>query len=77
MDEFTSARIKPYIIDANEALEFKLVRSVKDVEDDEVCFKPDMSHQVFGEKSVIQFLQTLSSLFVQFFSFLQNLYCQL
>jgi len=26
------------------------VRSPDDIEDDEVAFKPDMSHQVFGER---------------------------
>ncbi|XP_069951943.1 histone acetyltransferase type B catalytic subunit isoform X2 [Cherax quadricarinatus] len=42
-----------YVIDSNEALEFKLVRSVADIDDDELVFKPDMSHQIYGDSEQI------------------------
>ncbi|XP_071526683.1 histone acetyltransferase type B catalytic subunit isoform X2 [Panulirus ornatus] len=42
-----------FVIDSNEALEFKLVRSPADLDDDETTFKPDMSHQVYGDSEQI------------------------
>ncbi|KAG7164502.1 Histone acetyltransferase type B catalytic subunit-like 1, partial [Homarus americanus] len=42
-----------YVIDSNEALEFKLVRSPADIDDEESTFKPDMSHQVYGDSEQI------------------------
>ncbi|KAG0715887.1 Histone acetyltransferase type B catalytic subunit [Chionoecetes opilio] len=42
-----------YVVDSNEALEFKMVRRPEDLEDDEVTFKPDMSHQVYGDSEQI------------------------
>lgn len=41
------------MVDSNEALEFKLVRRPEDLEDDETTFKPDMSHQVYGDSEQI------------------------
>ncbi|XP_003739261.1 histone acetyltransferase type B catalytic subunit [Galendromus occidentalis] len=38
-----------YVVDANEAVEFRLVHSSKDIEKDEGTFNPEMSHQFFGE----------------------------
>ncbi|KAK7086526.1 histone acetyltransferase 1 [Halocaridina rubra] len=45
--------LEPFVVDSNEALEFKLVRTEADFEDDDLIFKPDMSHQVFGESEQI------------------------
>ncbi|XP_069978242.1 histone acetyltransferase type B catalytic subunit isoform X1 [Penaeus vannamei] len=45
--------LQHYVIDSNEALEFKLVRTAADLEDDETTFKPDMSHQVYGDSEQI------------------------
>jgi len=42
-----------YVCDSNEALEFKLIRSAQDLEDDSVSFKPEMSHQIFGDSESI------------------------
>ncbi|XP_063990865.1 histone acetyltransferase type B catalytic subunit isoform X2 [Diachasmimorpha longicaudata] len=53
MDEAAEARLKAYVSDSNDALEFKLVRKEEDVEDDETSFSPEMSHQVFGDSESI------------------------
>ncbi|XP_076028263.1 histone acetyltransferase 1 isoform X2 [Oratosquilla oratoria] len=45
--------LQNYVVDSNEALEFKLVRSAADLENDEVTFKPEMSHQVYGDSESI------------------------
>ncbi|XP_054262590.1 histone acetyltransferase type B catalytic subunit [Macrosteles quadrilineatus] len=42
-----------YVCDSNEALEFKLVRVEEDLEDDSISFKPEMSHQIFGDSESI------------------------
>ncbi|XP_004931327.2 histone acetyltransferase type B catalytic subunit [Bombyx mori] len=41
------------VVDGNDVLEFKLVRSVDDLENEETSFGPDMCHQVFGENENI------------------------
>ncbi|XP_047034678.1 histone acetyltransferase type B catalytic subunit [Helicoverpa zea] len=41
------------VVDGNEVLEFKLVRSVEDLENDDTSFGPEMCHQVFGENENI------------------------
>ncbi|CAL7949823.1 unnamed protein product [Xylocopa violacea] len=53
MEDPATARLKSLIVSSNDALEFKLVRSVEDLEDDETTFKPEMSHQVFGDSESI------------------------
>ena len=42
-----------FLCDANEAIELKLVRDPKDVDDEEATFNPEMSHQVYGENESI------------------------
>lgn len=42
-----------FLVNSNDALEFKLVRHPEDLKDEETTFKPDMSHQVFGENETI------------------------
>lgn len=47
------ARLKKFMIDSNDALEFRLIRSIEDLDSEETAFKPEMSHQVFGSMYVI------------------------
>nr|SVE84268.1 EOG090X06NC [Daphnia pulex] len=51
--------LQSFIIDSNEALDFKLVREPSDVDNDETTFKPEMSHQIFGENESIFGYQNL------------------
>lgn len=48
-----TSRLKRFVVNGNDALEFKLVRSIEDIDDDEVAFKPEMCHQVFGDSETI------------------------
>ncbi|XP_038207490.1 histone acetyltransferase type B catalytic subunit-like [Zerene cesonia] len=41
------------VVDGNDVMEFKLVRSARDIENDETSFGPEMCHQVFGENENI------------------------
>lgn len=50
MDDAAIARLQGYTIDSNEALEFKLIRDEQDIEDPDVAFGAEMSHQVFGDR---------------------------
>ena len=50
MEEVIAARLKPFVVSSNDALEFKFVRNVQDLEDESITFKPEMSHQVFGDR---------------------------
>nr|CAG4646276.1 EOG090X06NC [Macrothrix elegans] len=45
--------IQKYIRSSNEAIELKLVRTSSDLQNDEMTFHPEMSHQVFGENESI------------------------
>lgn len=47
------SNIDRYICSANDAVGFKMIRSVNDIEDEEITFHPDMSHQLFGEKEEV------------------------
>ncbi|XP_034249338.1 histone acetyltransferase type B catalytic subunit [Thrips palmi] len=42
-----------FLVDSNSALEFKLVRHADDLKDEKTTFRPEMSHQVFGENERI------------------------
>ncbi|XP_031831416.1 histone acetyltransferase 1 [Nomia melanderi] len=53
MEDPATARLKALIVSSNDALEFKLVRVMEDLENDETTFKPEMSHQVFGDSESI------------------------
>nr|CAG4645540.1 EOG090X06NC [Lynceus sp. MCZ IZ 141354] len=46
-------KLQTYCCDSNLALEFKLVRKVEDIENAETNFKPEMSHQVYGDQESI------------------------
>lgn len=52
MEDLTSARLKLFMTNSNDALEFRLIRDVADLESKDAIFKPDMSHQVFGSRFV-------------------------
>ncbi|XP_059051730.1 histone acetyltransferase type B catalytic subunit [Achroia grisella] len=41
------------VVDGNEVLEFKLVRCIEDIENDDTSFGPEMCHQVFGDNEKI------------------------
>ncbi|XP_078035492.1 histone acetyltransferase 1 isoform X1 [Augochlora pura] len=53
MEDPATARLKALVASSNDALEFKLVRVMEDLENDETTFKPEMSHQVFGDSESI------------------------
>ncbi|CAN7980282.1 unnamed protein product [Ixodes pacificus] len=38
-----------YVLSGNEVVEFKLVLNEDDLENDDIAFPPEMSHQIFGE----------------------------
>ena len=45
--------LEEYVIDSNEALRFRLLKTPQDLEvedSDEIDFEPGMSHQIYGEK---------------------------
>ena len=45
--------LEEYILDGNEALEFKLVKTAEDFDDEEKAFKPEMCHQIYGDNENI------------------------
>ncbi|XP_068232227.1 histone acetyltransferase type B catalytic subunit-like [Palaemon carinicauda] len=45
--------LEHFVIDSNEALQFKLVRTEADLENEETTFNPEMSHQVYGDSEQI------------------------
>ncbi|KAK7092757.1 histone acetyltransferase type B catalytic subunit-like [Littorina saxatilis] len=46
-------RLEDFKCCANDAIHFKLVRQQADFEDEKTTFKPDMTHQLFGEQESI------------------------
>ena len=42
--------VSKFLVDSNQAVQFKLVRKVEDLSNDETTFPPGMSHQIFGPK---------------------------
>jgi len=48
----TSA-LADYVCDGNDALDFKLVNSAQDLDDEETSFKPEMCHQIYGDNENI------------------------
>ncbi|XP_051155616.1 histone acetyltransferase type B catalytic subunit [Leptopilina boulardi] len=53
MDDTVNAHLKQFVCDSNIVLDLKLIRETKDIEDDEISFEPEMSHQVFGDSETI------------------------
>lgn len=53
MEDSNGGHLSHLVINSNECLEFKLIRDVDDLEDDKTSFKPEMSHQVFGDSETI------------------------
>ncbi|KAH0948638.1 hypothetical protein HN011_001203 [Eciton burchellii] len=53
MEQSVTTRLKRLITDSNEALEFRLIRSVDDLNSDKTIFKPEMSYQIFGDREII------------------------
>ncbi|KAH6931487.1 hypothetical protein HPB50_024679 [Hyalomma asiaticum] len=41
--------LEAYVVSANDVVLFKLVMTTDDIEDDDIAFHPEMSHQIFGE----------------------------
>ncbi|KAH7946062.1 hypothetical protein HPB49_019894 [Dermacentor silvarum] len=41
--------LEAYVVNANDVVHFKLVMTTDDIEDDDIAFHPEMSHQIFGE----------------------------
>lgn len=41
--------LEAYVVPANDVVQFKLVMTTDDIEDDDIAFPPEMSHQIFGE----------------------------
>lgn len=52
MEDSTTARLKKLVADSNEALELRLIRNLDDLHSEEAVFKPEMTYQVFGDRSV-------------------------
>ncbi|XP_063231534.1 histone acetyltransferase type B catalytic subunit [Bacillus rossius redtenbacheri] len=53
MIAIAKSAVNSFVTDSNEALELKLVRDVSDLENETTTFKPEMSHQIFGESESI------------------------
>jgi len=53
MDLGEFSPLKEYVVDANEALSFKLVEKESDLNDESLSFAPEMTHQIYGENEVV------------------------
>ena len=42
--------LENFVVDSNEAIKFKLLKTAKDMENAEIEFEPAMTHQIYGEK---------------------------
>lgn len=47
------AALADYVVDATEALTFRLIRCLADLEDEARNFKPEMTHQIYGDNENI------------------------
>lgn len=63
MEDSITARLKRLVTSSNEVLEFRLIRSVDDLDSKETVFKPEMTYQVFGDRFVIK-MPNIQSLFI-------------
>jgi len=50
---FGSSGLAEYVTDANEILEFKMIRKPEDMSDSNIVFKPEMCHQIYGDNENI------------------------
>ncbi|XP_012224331.1 histone acetyltransferase type B catalytic subunit [Linepithema humile] len=53
MEDAITARLKKLVSNSNEALEFRLIRDLDDLNSKEAVFKPEMTYQVFGDREII------------------------
>ncbi|CAL1685470.1 unnamed protein product [Lasius platythorax] len=53
MEDSITARLKRLVTSSNEVLEFRLIRSIDDLDSKETVFKPEMTYQVFGDREII------------------------
>eukprot|EP01137_Pigoraptor_chileana_P005781 Opistho-2@49318 len=53
MDEAMTAQSDEFVTSATDAIEIRLLSSASDLEDDELAFHPEFTHQLFGENEAI------------------------
>ena len=51
--QIRASALADFVCDGNEALEFRLVKTREDLEDEEKAFKPEMCHQIYGDNENI------------------------
>lgn len=66
MEDLYMARLKSLVVNSNECLNMKMIRNIEDLESDNVTFKPEMSHQVYGDRFVITILIINMSLHISY-----------
>jgi len=47
--KFGNTGLAEFVVDGNDALKFKLLRSPSDIDDESKCFAPEMCHQIYGD----------------------------